>query len=90
MRAILRFLGSRWFLTFLGVVLLGLLVWWFGPWFALLEGVIARVAIIVVMLLIWAGANLLLYRRRKRIQRSTRPAGTRFFRCCAAPGRASR
>ena len=66
MRAILRFLGSRWFLTFLGVVLLGLLVWWFGPWFALLEGVIARVAIIVVMLLIWAGANLLLYRRRKR------------------------
>ena len=41
MRAILRFLGSRWFLTFVGVVLLSLLVWWFGPFLSLLEGWIA-------------------------------------------------
>ncbi len=66
MRAILRFLGSRWFLTFLGVVLLALLVWWFGPYLAILEGLIARIAVIAVMLLVWAVANLLLDRRRKR------------------------
>ncbi len=66
MRAILRFLGSRWFLTFIGVVLLSLLVWWFGPFLTLLESWIARGALIAVMILLWAGVNLLLDRRRKR------------------------
>ena len=37
-----RFLGSRWFLSFIGVVLLPLLVWWFGPLLSVLEGWIAR------------------------------------------------
>ncbi|WP_158927904.1 type VI secretion system membrane subunit TssM [Acidisphaera sp. S103] len=68
MRAILRFLGSRWFLTFLGVVLLSLLVWWFGPFLSLLESWIARALVIAVMVLLWAGTNLLLDRRRKRTE----------------------
>ena len=68
MRAILRFLGSRWFLTFIGVVLLSLLVWWFGPFLSVLEGWIARAIIIAVMVVLWAGANLLLDRRRKRTE----------------------
>ncbi|HEY1935671.1 MAG TPA: type VI secretion system membrane subunit TssM [Acetobacteraceae bacterium] len=66
MRAILRFLGSRWFLSFIGVVLLSLLVWWFGPFLTFLIGWIARVIVIVVMLLIWAGVNFWLDRRRKK------------------------
>jgi type VI secretion system protein ImpL len=68
MRAILRFLGSRWFLTFVGVVLLSLLVWWFGPFLSLLESWIARAVIIAVMVLLWAGTNLLLDRRRRRTE----------------------
>src|ERR1700684_2842325 len=68
MRAILRFLGSRWFLTFVGVVLLSLLVWWFGPFLSLLEGWIARAIVIAVMVLLWAGTNLLLDRRRRRTE----------------------
>ena len=41
MRAVLRFFGSRWFLTFIGVVLVGLLIWFFGPFLAFLESWIA-------------------------------------------------
>ena len=37
MRAVLRFFGSRWFLTFIGVLLVGLLIWFFGPFLAFLE-----------------------------------------------------
>ena len=66
MGAILRFLISRWFLSFIGVALLSLLVWWFGPFLAFLEGWIARTIVIVVMALIWAGTNWFLDRRRKK------------------------
>jgi type VI secretion system protein ImpL len=62
----LRFLGSRWFLSFIGVVLLSLLLWWFGPFLAFLESWITRAAIIAVMLLIWLGVNLWLDRRRRK------------------------
>jgi type VI secretion system protein ImpL len=68
MRAILRFLGSRWFLTFVGVALLSALVWWFGPFLSFLESWIVRGAIILVMVLVWAGLNLLLDRRRRRTE----------------------
>ena len=44
MRAVLRFLGSRWFLSFIGVALLGLLIWWFGPFLSFLESWIVRAA----------------------------------------------
>ena len=46
MRAVLRFLGSRWFLTFIGVLLVGLLIWFFGPFLGFLESWIPRAGII--------------------------------------------
>ena len=58
MRAVLRFLGSRWFLSFLGVALLGVLVWLFGPFLAFLEDWIPRAIVIAAMLLVWAGVNI--------------------------------
>jgi len=66
MGAILRFLGSRWFLSFIGVVLLSLLLWWFGPFLSFLESWITRAAVIAVMLLIWLGVNFWLDRRRRK------------------------
>src|SRR5579862_1994000 len=66
MRAVLRFFGSRWFLTFLGVLLIGLLIWYFGPFLAFLESWIPRAAIIAVLVLIWAGVNFWLDRKRKK------------------------
>src|SRR5215831_16299000 len=66
MRAVLRFLGSRWFLSFVGVALLSVLLWLFGPFLSLLESWITRLVIILVMLLIWTGVNLWLDRRRKK------------------------
>ncbi len=66
MRAVLRFLGSRWFLSFVGIALLGMLVWLFGPFLSFLESWIARAIVIVVMLLIWGGVNFWLDRRRKK------------------------
>jgi type VI secretion system protein ImpL len=68
MRAILRFFGSRWFLTFVGVALLALLVWLFGPYLAALENWIVRAAIIGGMAVIWLVANLLLDLRRKKTE----------------------
>ena len=38
MRAVLQFLGSRWSLSFLGVALVGVLVWFFGPFLSFLGG----------------------------------------------------
>ena len=46
MRAVLRFLGSRWFLSFIGVVLLSVLVWLFGPFLAFLDDWITRAIVI--------------------------------------------
>src|SRR5580704_9688179 len=66
MRAMLRFLGSRWFLSFIGVALLSALVWLFGPFLSFLEDWLPRVIVIVVMLLIWGGVNFWLDRRRKK------------------------
>src|SRR5271166_5435786 len=66
MRAVLRFLGSRWFLSFLGVALLAILIWLFGPFLAFLEDWITRAIIVAVMLLIWAGVNFWLDRRKKK------------------------
>ena len=62
----MRFLLSRWLLSFIGVVLLSLLLWWFGPFLSFLTSWIVRAAIIAVMVLIWAGMNFWLDRRRKK------------------------
>jgi type VI secretion system protein ImpL len=67
MTAVLVFLRSRWFLSFLGTALLALLVWLFGPLWSALEGWGVRLALIVLMLAVWVGVNLLLdFRRRRR------------------------
>ena len=66
MRAVLRFLRSRWFLSFIGIALLGVLVWLFGPFLSFLEDWLPRAIVILVMLLIWGGVNLWLDRRRKQ------------------------
>jgi type VI secretion system protein ImpL len=66
MRAVLRFLGSRWFLSFIGLALLAVLVWLFGPFLSFLEDWIPRAAVIALMLVLWAGTNLWLDRRRRK------------------------
>ncbi len=67
MQALLRFLTSRWVLSFLGVAILALLVWFFGPLIEFLESWLPRLVVVVLMLLVWAISNLLLdlYRRRR-------------------------
>src|SRR6185295_15976477 len=55
----LAFLKSRTFLVLLGLVLLALLVWFVGPYFAFaeykpLEATVARLATILVVVVIWA------------------------------------
>ncbi|HYX01301.1 MAG TPA: type VI secretion protein IcmF/TssM N-terminal domain-containing protein, partial [Reyranella sp.] len=70
MQAVLRFLGSRWVLSFVGVAILALLVWFFGPLFEFLEGWVARLAIVLALLVIWAITNLILdLLRRQREQK---------------------
>jgi type VI secretion system protein ImpL len=66
MRAVLRFLGSRWFLSFVGIALLAALVWYFGPFLVWLEDWVPRAGVVAGMLLVWAGANLWLDRRRRK------------------------
>ena len=67
MNAVLAFLVSRWFLTFVGTALLAVLLWFFGPFLAFLESWVVRLVLIAAMLAIWPGANLLLdWRRRRR------------------------
>jgi type VI secretion system protein ImpL len=66
MRAIVRFLVSRWFLTFIGTALLAVLLWLFGPFLTFLEDWLPRAIIIAAMLALWAAANYGLDRRRKR------------------------
>jgi type VI secretion system protein ImpL len=64
--AFVRILLSRWVLSFVGVALLGLLVWLFGPLLTAFEDWLPRLAVVLVLLLIWAGVNLLLDLRRRR------------------------
>jgi type VI secretion system protein ImpL len=66
MTTVLRVLLSRWFLTFIGTALLAGLVWFLGPLLAALEGWPIRLGIVLAFLLIWAGANLLIDRARRR------------------------
>ena len=64
MQGLLVRVVSRWLVSFVGTTLLAILVWFFGPFLAFLEGWGVRLAIIVVMLAAWAGINLLLDIRR--------------------------
>lgn len=66
MQAILRIFLSRWALSFVGIASLVVLVWVFGPLFEFLEGWVVRLAIILVLLLLWVATNLLLDLLRRR------------------------
>ena len=66
MNAVLRFLGSRWFLSFIGAALLAALVWLFGPLLSFLEGWLPRALVIAAILLVWLLVNLLIGWRRGR------------------------
>ena len=67
MNRLFAFLIARWALSFVGTALLGTLVWFFGPFLSFLESWEIRVALIILMFLVWAGTNLLLdWRRRRR------------------------
>jgi type VI secretion system protein ImpL len=66
MTALRAFVRSRWLITFLGTALLAVLVWFFGPLLAVLDGWAVRLAIIAAMLVLWAGINLALDIRRMR------------------------
>lgn len=67
MESLIRFLGSRWFLSAIGAVLLALLVWFFGPLLTFLEGIVIRAVIVLAIIVIWLVANLWIdHRRRQR------------------------
>ncbi len=68
MAAILSFLTSRWFLTGIGAALLAALVWFIGPLLAALEDWPIRLAIILVIALVWFGINFWLMRRSTRAE----------------------
>jgi type VI secretion system protein ImpL len=70
MKPILEILFSRWVLSCLGTVLLAVLVWFFGPLLSPLESWLVRLAIILVMVVVWLGANLLLDLRKRRQEAS--------------------
>ena len=65
----LRFLASRWVLSFVGVAILAMLVWFFGPLLPLLEGWVARLVVILCLLVVWAAANVALDFNRRRRER---------------------
>jgi type VI secretion system protein ImpL len=70
MQAALRILTSRWLLSFVGVAILALLVWFFGPLIELFEGWLPRLVVVLVLLLVWVASNLVLdLLRRRREQR---------------------
>jgi type VI secretion system protein ImpL len=70
MQAVLRFLASRWVLSFVGVAILAVLVWVFGPLLEALEGWVPRLAIVLGLVLVWALTNLVLdLMRRQREQK---------------------
>ncbi len=60
-----RILFSRWLQTLLGTVLLGGLVWGFGPLWPPLEPLLPRALVVQGMLVVWALANALLDARRR-------------------------
>jgi type VI secretion system protein ImpL len=60
MNPVIAVILSRWTISLLGVVLLAGLLWVFGPLLPQLEDWPIRLVLVLVMLLIWAVANLLL------------------------------
>ena len=73
MRRILDILTSRWCVTLLAALVLGLLVWFAGPWIGFgepawypLASEITRLVIILVIVLAWGAGNLIGQARVRR------------------------
>lgn len=65
----LQLLASRWVLSFVGVAILALLTWSFGPLLPALEGWMSRLAAVLGLLVIWVASNVsldLIRRRREQ------------------------
>ena len=65
MQPLLRSLTSRWLLTAFGAVSCGVMIWLYGPFLSFLSGWIPRLGAVFVLMMIWAGANLLIERSRR-------------------------
>src|SRR5262245_5829085 len=90
MKAIVGAVKSRWFFALIGLLLLCLLVWFVGPIIGVgemrpLEGLIARVILVVLMLAVWAGALAL---SRFRAARAAKALATGIAETKTAAGRA--
>lgn len=75
MSNIVAVLRSRWFITFLGALLLSLLIWFLGPLLAFadarpFESVIVRLFTVVVIFLVWGLVNLVAMIRAKKADRA--------------------
>jgi type VI secretion system protein ImpL len=66
MGAVIAFLGSAWFLTGIGALLLAVLAWVFGPLVPGLEEWVPRLAIVLAIAAVWGGVNFWLWRRRAK------------------------
>jgi len=65
-KPVLDILTSRWCISLVGTLLLAGLAWFFTPLLPAFEDWLPRVAVIAVLLGIWAGANVLLDTLRRR------------------------
>jgi type VI secretion system protein ImpL len=71
LKTLLSVLIARWFLSLVGLVILALVVWYFGALLALadwrpLESELSRLVTILVLTFIWGAGNLLAQRRARR------------------------
>ena len=57
---------SRWTISLVGVAILGALIWFFGPFLAVLAGIVPRAILILVLLLLWGAVNWAIGLRRQR------------------------
>ena len=61
-----KIVTARWIISFCGVALLAFLVWFFGPFIDALADILPRAIVIAALLIVWAGANWFLDRRRRK------------------------
>ncbi|WP_050756098.1 type VI secretion system membrane subunit TssM [Nitrococcus mobilis] len=77
MRRVLAVFRQAWLLSVIGLIVLSLLIWFFGPYLAFAElrplaGVVGRSVAIVLVFAIWGSFTLLRYRRARRASASLR------------------
>jgi type VI secretion system protein ImpL len=66
----LPILRSRWILTGFGVASGGLMIWLFGPFLSVLDGVMPRALALVVLMTAWASINAGIDQMRRRTDRA--------------------